>query len=208
MRRGIPRMPSPATLSPSPALDSSSGSAPACPACPPPTPLIPLFAALAIIAIATPLLYAFFSKAPSLLSLLPLLRSPSSSGGLAAGSGPEDLHLALSSLSGYRSAQTASLSAKRTSFKHLAGRQRSLARELGYPERQERLRAAGEANAGFLEGLVGLGKRENGPRGRSWSRGKGGRGDQGRVHEMIKQCVLRCPTGRLPVRRPTHTQAC
>lgn len=190
MRRGIPRVPASA---------SSTVAVAACAACPPPppstaapgpepTPLVPLFAALVLIALLTPVLYSFFSRAPSLLSLVPLLRSGGGASSSTAGT-PEDLHLALSSLVGYRAAQTSSLATKRSSFKHLAGRQRSLARAIAYPERQERVRQAGEVNAGFLEALAGLARRETGPLGRSWSRTKGGRGDQGRVHEMIKQCA-------------------
>jgi hypothetical protein len=196
MRRGIPRVPAASATT---VIASSTLACPDCPPSPLPppppspaapglTPLVPLFAALAIIALLTPLLYSVFSRAPSLLSLVPLLRS---SGASSSTTGtPEDLHLALSSLVGYRSAQTSSLATKRSSFRHLAGRQRALARELAYPERQERVRQAGEVNAAFLEALAGLARRETGALGRSWSRTKGGRGDQGRVHEMIKQFFL------------------
>lgn len=195
MRRGIPRVPArvpppgPADLSSSPSSGTTLSPPPSLStppqSCPPPTPLIPLFAALAIIALLTPILYHFFSRSPSLANLSVLLRSPTLSSN-GPGGGPEDVHFVLKSLTSYRSAQSSSLKTKRASFKKLGGPQRVLARQLGYPERQERLREAGESNARFLEGMVGLAKREvEGAAG--FSASKGGRGDQGRVHEMVKQ---------------------
>lgn len=126
-------------------------------------------------------------------SLLPsLLSLPSSLFSKAPRLGPktsvESLHQTLTSLSNYRSSQLSSLAAKKRSFRESDDLGKRYGAGLGYDQKIQDVRECVGVNSDLVEGLIGVGKKGF-EGGYGWRRELRGKGEPGRVVEVLKQFV-------------------